>query len=174
MIPNVVDCGIQLRTEIAVVVFAEHNLVRGVPNAFPNFAADLCFKGGGVNVVSSREIAVTERTAVVEVDAHRGLQRAGTTVRAFPDGMRRGQHCFDGHRLNFTHTHGVDVAKNHVWNILGSDITMIFLVRFNIVRRPHGVFQPTWTFFVTGLQDFCPFVEVVSDEIVEVVLIALK
>lgn len=88
MIPNVVNGSIQLRFEVAVVVFAEHNLVGGVADAFQNFAADLRFEGGGVNVVSSGQIAVAERTAVVEVNSVGVLQRAGAAVRALADGVR--------------------------------------------------------------------------------------
>ena len=72
---NVLEGGIQLWFEVAVMVFAEDDLVGGVADAFPDFAADLRLEGGGIDVVAFRHVAVAERAAVVEVDAGGGLQR---------------------------------------------------------------------------------------------------
>ena len=53
---NILKRRVQLRFEIAVVVFAEDNLVGGVADALPDFSADLRLEGGGIDVVAHRQI----------------------------------------------------------------------------------------------------------------------
>ena len=69
MIPNVVNGSIQLRFEVAVVIFAKDDFVGGVADAFPDFSADLRLERGGIDVVSLIQTTVPERTTVVKVNA---------------------------------------------------------------------------------------------------------
>lgn len=172
IVGDVVESRIELRLEVAIVVFAEDDAVRCMATTLGNATVNKCFESGGVDIVAMVVQAVAEGTAIVEVDVGVGLQRAVGTIGALTNSIDSGKGDFGTHGFNLAHANGVDVAKDDIGYFLGGDVAEVFLVGINVVGSPLRIFETAGAFFVAGFHYLDRLGEEGADEIVEVVLIA--
>lgn len=149
---DVFDGGNQLGLEVTVVVPAKHLLVRHTADTLRYLATYQGLERRSIDIMV-HGINVAKRTAVCKVDIGHRLQRSCGTEGPLANDVAGGQHLSYEHLFHLAHADRVDVAKNHIGDILSCEVAMVLALWKDVIGRPYGMLQPPRPFLVARLEN---------------------